>query len=305
MMPTIVKGQNLIPNSSFELFETCPDYFSQFNRLESWFTPTEGTSDYYNVCSTEGSPVDVPNNFAGQQYPRTGRGYGGIISSNYGTNYNYREYMEVPLISTLIKDSCYQFEMYVNLATISHFTIDTIGAYFSDTLIDVNHYSLLNYTPQISSNNGFIKDTLNWTLISQEYYAKGGEAYLLIGNFLSDSMTNFKELPGCCMPGTYFYVDDVSLTPCTYTGLNDLNGKNDFKLYPNPVTDLAKLEFNNQFHESCILTVFNVHGQAVITIPDTRATEGEIDCQDIVPGIYFFQVKTSQRILAVGKLIKE
>ena len=299
-----LKGQNLIPNHSFEQFESCPTFYSQFDKLVSWFNPTKGTPDYYNVCATEGSAMDVPNNAEGQQYPRSGRGYGGIINCFYGTNYNYREYIEVALLSPLIKDSCYHFEMYVNLGVKSHFTTNEISAYFSDSIIWGPDHQILPLSPQISNVTGFITDTLNWVAVSGEFIADGGESYVIIGNFVDDNSLDYKELPGCCFPGAYFFIDDVSLLPCTVTGLNNIFGSDEFNLYPNPAGETAVLEFNHLVGKDIVITLYNVHGQSVLTMTDLSSNKVQIELQHIPTGIYYLQMKSSNQIVGIKKVLK-
>ena len=300
-----MNGQNLIPNHSFEQFESCPTYYSQFDKLVAWFNPTEASPDFFNVCATEGSAVDVPNNAEGQQYPRSGRGYGGIINCFYGTNYNYREYIEVQLLSALIKDSCYHFEMYVNLGVKSHFTTNEMSAYFSDSIIWGNDQQILPLAPQISNSTGFITDTLNWVLVSGDYMAHGGESYVVIGNFIDDNLLDYKELPGCCFPGAYFFIDDVSLIPCTVTGLNTPSRKDEYKLYPNPTADRAVLKFDHSIRENISITVLNVQGQTMLVTTDISAGKVEIDLQHIPAGIYYLQVTSPAKVLSIKKLVKQ
>jgi len=302
-----MNAQNLVPNSSFEEYSTCPTKYNQFNRLDDWFNATGGSPDYLNVCADSASLAGVPFNLGGHQEPRTGSGYAGLFTRFWGTNLNHREYIEVPLISPLSADSCYRFEMFINLGTDSHITTDAIGIYFSNTMVfDQDNYMLLPLKPQISNNTGWILDTLNWVSISGEYYASGGEKYLTIGNFLDDDASKVKELPYCCCPCAYFFIDDVSLTPmsCSSTSTQNISMLSWLNIYPNPVTDFARIEFQNPLNENCTVNLYNVHGQTVLTVPDIRTGNVEIDCKEIIPGMYFLQISTSKQIVTIGKLIK-
>ena len=50
---------NLVPNPSFEEYSLCPDKESQIERVDGWFSPSNGTPDYYNYCSTS-TTVSLP-----------------------------------------------------------------------------------------------------------------------------------------------------------------------------------------------------------------------------------------------------
>lgn len=306
----VVLGQNLIPNPSFEEYSNCPYKENQVNRLLHWFNPATtfgGTPDYFNACAND-SFISVPYNFAGFQSARTGQGYCGMILLNYNlnVNYNYHEFIEVPLISELQQDSCYYFEMFVSLCEQSHPTTDDIGIYFSDTIISgVNNYYPLPFSPQIVNEEGFIKDRLGWTQITNEYQAHGGEKYLIIGNFTSDSMTSFMITSGCCWSEAYFYIDDVSLTPspCLSTGITDLNEINNFKVFPNPIEVNSKLVFDNPFNETFTLTIYNSFGQTVHTIRNITSNAVDLPYEYLHPGIYNLQMRSKDALLGNSMIV--
>src|SRR5690242_11927178 len=91
-----LKAQNLVPNSSFEIYSSCPTNEGQVDRAIPWFNPTGNNPDYCNACYVGPSPVpvDVPDNFFGHQFARTGVAYMDIAVYSTG---NSREYIEVKL----------------------------------------------------------------------------------------------------------------------------------------------------------------------------------------------------------------
>src|SRR5216683_763724 len=106
-LPHICLAQiNLVPNYSFEVYDTCPNTYSQIYYAIPWFSslPCQcGSSDYYNACA--GGPlVSVPSNGGGYQNARTGVGYAGIEFGGGGSCWcgNLREYIEVKLDSQLV-----------------------------------------------------------------------------------------------------------------------------------------------------------------------------------------------------------
>jgi hypothetical protein len=72
-------SQNLVPNPSFEIYDTCPDNLGQISRAIGWHDAIPD-GEYFNVCShdTNGSGIPyigVPLNTAGYRTPASGNGY--------------------------------------------------------------------------------------------------------------------------------------------------------------------------------------------------------------------------------------
>ncbi len=213
-------AQNLVPNPSFENFTTCPNTQDQLNFASPWMKPTGGSPDYYNACAGSGPFVGVPVNGLGNQTPHSGNAYAGFIlrPSN-----NYREYIEVPLTSPLVAGVAYDVSFYVSLSDASQWAIDKFGAYLSVGVIGpVSGAPTLPYTPQVAHPLGnFITDKTNWTLISGSYTAAGGEDHLIIGNFSDNPSTTPVTGLGGFYPGSYYYIDDVSVTSAKCEPLPD------------------------------------------------------------------------------------
>ena len=96
----------------------------------------------------------------------------------------YKEYMYVPLNEPLERGQTYKFQMYVRLLNASTVTIKQLGVYFSEFVYDKN--MTFNKENQIdTSYSKGLSGTLDWIPIKGEYIAKGGEKYIIIGNFIS------------------------------------------------------------------------------------------------------------------------
>ena len=65
----ILWGQNLIPNSDFELVNSCPSTYNQWSALQNWQAGSGSTPDYFN-CGYYGSSV--------QASPSSGNGVLGL-----------------------------------------------------------------------------------------------------------------------------------------------------------------------------------------------------------------------------------
>jgi hypothetical protein len=98
----IAQPINLVPNPSFEVYDSCPSTWTSGDGpivlANPWFQPyiPASSSDYFNSCDVTSNFWGVPFNVLGYQLARTNQAYAGIIL-RYGNNNstNYREYIEV------------------------------------------------------------------------------------------------------------------------------------------------------------------------------------------------------------------
>jgi hypothetical protein len=293
---TFSLGQNLVPNGDFEIFSGCPTNYSQIDSAPPWRVPTLiGSSDYYNQCASS-SIVGVPSNIGGVGYQpaHSGGAYSGMYIWYAVTE--SREYIEVQLISPLIANQCYHFEMYVNVYNGSNYTTSTIGAYFSDTLLSgINSYTALPYPSQINNTSGNMFDTTNWTLVSGNYTAAGGESFLTIGNFKDNANSDTLQITFGTLAACYVHIDDVSLTPCT--GIEEQNENDLIKIYPNPVGEellVAGLKF--LFEKNTTLKIYDVLGKQVQ--PETKNLKAgtKINVSALKKGIHCLEINNGKNI---------
>lgn len=302
-----VRGQNWVPNGDFEEYSPCPTDISQLESALDWITPTDdGTSDYFNQCSSN-SLVDVPNNGVGYQVAHSGVGYAGIYCFDIFLGYllHYREYLEVPLTSALVNDSCYHFEMYVSLANSSAYAVSSMEVYFSDALIsNVPTDGPLPFIAQINNSTGFVSDTLNWTVISGDYTAHGGESYLLIGNFKDDDLTDtlmVNQAAGL-EKYAYYFIDDVSLSSCSGSGTGIGNptenaGKN---IFPNPFLD--ELTFSSDNNEFLEIILYDVTSGKIRQHNFKNSIT--LNTEQLGKGIYLYEVRNKNSVVMKGKAVK-
>lgn len=295
---------NLVPNPSFEIYTSCP-MGADINDAQSWFNPTVGTSNYFHSCVIYPpnffSVADVPDNFAGYQYARTGQGYAGAYGISGSSYPDYREYIEVKLLDTLEAGKKYCVEFYLNLAGNSVGVIDQFGAYLSSDSILANNANVLPFIPQISNPAGnFLGDTLNWMLVAGEFVANGTELFLTIGNFSNDAITNIDSIPVSnpnLIISPYYYIDDVYVGACDTTPV-----PNDTLIIPNVFTpnddgvnDVFTIQSEGIENLSCI--IYNRWGVKVAELKsagqswDGRTTSG----QETVEGFYYYIVQAKDR----------
>lgn len=176
-----------------------------------WYSANAtGTPDYYHSCAVD-PEMDVPRHTAwnGYQYALTGDGYAAI---NAYIRPDIREYIQVQLTEPLDTGENYVVRFFVNRLNRSVFSIDRMGALFTETAVSSPGSQLINLIPQIENPVGdILSDTVDWQEVSGCYMAMGGELFMTIGNFYDDATTSFDSVPSVVpvLMQAYYYVDDV------------------------------------------------------------------------------------------------
>jgi len=216
-----LQGQfNLVPNSSFEEYVLCPDNESPIDRVTGWFSPSNGTPDYYNFCSFDpSSPFSLPTHRSFYtKTPKTGKGITGIFLNFFQTNIDAKEYISAKLKFKLKNNIGYFIEFYVSPRHgIPNITIpcyvDKIGASLSKSISFQN--TLPNQPIQKSKYMGtenIILDKIEeWTQISGCIIGDE-EEYITIGSFNTNEQTlTNKECFDYFPNNAYYYIDDVGV----------------------------------------------------------------------------------------------
>ena len=221
-------SQNLVLNGGFEEVKHCPKRFNNGKSLNSlahgWSYPTRGTPDIFNICNTSNLGVE---NLCGVTRPRSGNGFAGLILWDKD---GIREYLQTKLAEPLKKGETYKVEFYYKYASYSMYETNKIcigfprDSVFRDDFyrftVNVNYYKIqkLNF-------NG---DSRTWFKVELEYVAKGGEQYLVMGNFLRDEQIKSthwetkKIQQLMLLHSAYYYLDDISVERIVPEISNDL-----------------------------------------------------------------------------------
>lgn len=296
------QGQNLVPNGDFEQYIGCPNSYAQFDSCLFWIDPylywQYGSPDYYNQCAPDFSQVDVPNMTSGYQLAHSGGAFAGVFL--WHQTMEIREHIEIALTTTLTANTCYHFEMYVNLANHVKFTTSEIGVYFSDTLLSgIDSTQNFIFSPQINNSAWNSFDTLNWVLVSGYYTASGGENFLLIGNFKNNANSNTAIVNNTSQfPFVYAYIDDVSLSICTGTDENNTNEIID--VFPNPYSDKIKITVKR--NELVEFVMYDVTGSK--TIQESFTNSISINTEQLAKGLYLYEVRNKNGVFKKGKVVK-
>lgn len=215
----LIFSQNLVKNPSFEEYVNCPKRLGNFDAdVVDWSTPTEGSTDYFNGCSTA---MGTPKNFNGTQPADFGKGYAGLYL--YAPD-DYREYLQAELSEPLVKGEKYQVSFYVSLAERSDFAIKEFGVLFSKDRMEILGKKQLSkkkmyeqkgndYNYQEIGYSNFYSDTKDWILVHTQFTSKGTERFLTMGNFKSNARTRMFKTKRNAKQGAYYYVDLVMVEP--------------------------------------------------------------------------------------------
>ena len=294
-------AQNLVKNPGFEARYNCPFGQGELFECQNWFNPTMSSPDYFHLCS----PINlVPTNIWGYQFPHTDSAYAGFYS--YGTgNINIREYIEGELIQPLDSGKKYCFEMYLSLCDICQVSAGPIGVYFSDTLVYLPldsasgwyiHY--LPFSPQLEFTA--VTDTAGWVLVQDTFIATGNERYLIIGNFRTGVNTVIDTLfPIIAGYGSYYYVDDVSVTFCDtiqpppppppVEPVSQLAAFNAFSPNGDGVNDVFTVTYKDI--KTYRLQIFNRWGNLIFeTDNPEQGWDGRYNGDEVPEGTYYYLI---------------
>lgn len=303
-------AQNLVPNPSFELFKSCPYTTGDIHLLEDWFSPSDGSPDFFSVCGID-QAVQVPSNIVGFQQPQNGNSYTGILLSEDVSNSSvvYREYIEAKLTYPLTAGSKYFFSMYVSLADSSRYSSDDFGAYLSDDTLKGLGYENIPVNPQIRNQEGFFQtDKQNWIPIQGTMIADGGESFITIGNFFDNGNTDTLFTPGGGTAANgynlpYYYIDKICLSPdsntcAVNTGINNMTSLV-VKAFPNPTT--GQINFTGLSEKKIVIDVFDVNGNFILS----KVNPTSLDLSEFENGIYYAKImidniQLSQKIVLIN-----
>jgi len=284
---TTLKAQNLVPNPSFEIFDTCPNTIGEVNRAQGW-SSFGNTSDYFNSCAGASCVNCVPQNFIGNQLAATGNAYCGLFT-RFVSPATYREYVGSQLTDTLQINHKYfvSFKVAATYQALYWCFTDKVGVLFSTVSYSVSSPPPLNNFAHVYSHN-IISDTLNWTTVSGTFIADSNYKYIIIGNFFDNNHTD--TLTTCA--NGYVYIDDisVSLDSSTCNGLGE--GIRDYKnssiqIYPNPAQNQIEIKAD----DIQSLTLYDVLGRVIYISTTEISSPFQLNTSSFLRGVYFLQVR--------------
>ena len=220
-------SQNLVPNSSFETINNCPNNDGQLYYASPWVS-TRGTCDLFNSCSS--GNFDLPTNVNGYQNAHSGNSFGGFFALQGYVE--IREYLQVRLLDTLTAGETYCVSFYLSLADklddwnelIFDVAVNNIGAYFSPNSFPQEPNNFIHYsvTPQVANDPSLqlLSDTMNWMLVEGQFVANGDELYMTIGSFNDNAGQDTTALDIWQFSLiSYYFIDDIKVTSCSCSSL--------------------------------------------------------------------------------------
>lgn len=302
-----VHSQNIIQNSSFEdtiPALTNPDYGGP-GSAPPWFTVLQ-SPDYLSETYYLPMFSGVPSNPFGYQYARNGiacLGFGSYVPN--ATFPDARELIGYPFSNPLISNHNYYLEFYISCGDSASFALDGVGAYFSvDTPFKYGWPGLI-FTPQVHSPLGYVlNDVTNWTKISGNFIAAGGEKVMTIGVLFPDSLLTIDTLNTntfLTIGASYYYLDDVTLIDCTAVGMAEVSAI-DFQLLNNPVNDA--LHFTS-YQKITGAYITDMLGKIILQNEFNDAYFNyQINVATLPRGIYLLVVEDKNKRRVVKKFLK-
>jgi hypothetical protein len=323
-----VDAQNLVPNFSFEDTIKCPNaYFYFQGYVRNWGGIEPG---YFTPFCNDGGLGGMPVNTFGYQYPHTGNAYVGMYtysdagkdttSAGYKANHNVRDYVQDSLTSSLIAGKKYYLTFYVSLGDSFKYACNNIGACFSDSSLKFSRHVLSYHIPQVMNDTAHhLTDKINWMKVSGSFVAKGGEQYIIIGNFKDDAHidtlnTDTVGYPVHQWACAYYFLDDVivttdsnyadSLFPTSVQSIS--KPKEVVNVYPNPSNGLFNLEIrNNKLGINNTIEVYNMLWQNIYR-GNLNPNTTEINISTQAAGLYLYRVVSEKgEYISSGKLVIE
>ncbi len=300
---------NLVSNPSFEYSTWDNTYITVLNFVD-WITPPnnynspDGFKNYAVGNCSPGGCWGNQHTVGGDTYAFAGEKFvGGVEYYIQGGGQNIREYIHQELNTELIAGHVYSIGFAVKFGSRMKYIIDSFGMFISDTALGPTNLPYLNdiipVTPQLNLDVP-LADSSEWTVLSMDYTALGGEKFITIGNFTPDSLLNISLNPLndpndthlFAQYSSYIFVDSVFIVDYDTTSANasvsELKSFLDFKMYPNPTSDFVKIEIKEGAKINKI-DLYDLQGRKV---SDFSPEEMKLDLVGISSGEYLLHVNT-------------
>ena len=240
--PIYIGAQNLVINGSFEDGVKCDGETEQTSIPTDWVALAGAPSFINPSCQMS---LDQKSYIQGMKLPNpaAGKVYAGMGIDIEG------EYLQGKLLKPLEANMRYSVKIRTRLPIrFCNTPIDELGIVLTDSnfaaiegyiTIDMPSLKLLN------NDQSPIKEQNQWQEISAVYTAKGGETFIMIGNFKDNNVSNFKKrMAKAEKPEneeneeveekkgklcTYIYLDMVSLEEFKEISIKNYNPGSDLK----------------------------------------------------------------------------
>lgn len=211
------QGDNeMIENGSFEQLEGKIKKAGSIEVAVDWMSPTKTPADLFATRVKTG--FSVPNNPYGREEAHEGENYAGITTFSYGDKVP-RTYLSTKLNTPMRKGLKYAVKFYVCLSEGSKYASNNVAANFSKKQWSINeNKSIIGESSVLDVENVIFNAMFGWDQVCGVYTAKGGEKFLTLGNFSTNSNTKNermkkpKKFSGKQVVSSYYYIDNISVT---------------------------------------------------------------------------------------------
>jgi outer membrane protein OmpA-like peptidoglycan-associated protein len=211
-----LEGENLIENGSFESIEGKVMKLGDIVKATGWLLSTPAKPDLYKP-DKKVLDINPTSNPYGSEEPKDGENFAGIVTFSYNDKLP-RTYLMTKLNKPMLKGQKYCVNFYVSLAELSKYASNNIGIHFDKKPLEASEkVSLLSEFDVLNFNNKVFNATYNWDKVCATYVAKGGEKYLILGNFETNEATKYESMrkqkgqTGSQIIAAYYYVDDIKV----------------------------------------------------------------------------------------------
>lgn len=160
---------------------------------------------------------------------------------------------------------------------------------------------------------GYPPDTIQYMV--QNYYdlaASDNEIIGLIGYLWPGGLDEFGQLGVRNMPQSVIdknveigQMIIANFSPCSTTGLSEsIELLQLVEVFPNPVSNIVTLLFENINNSSVELIVFNLQGQVFAEMENVKTNSIQLNMENYQRGMYFYTIKNNNQTIAKGKIIK-
>lgn len=207
---------NLVPNPSFEEVDGKIKSAGQVTLASPWKAVNMQPVDLYSA-DAKNDEFGVPENKYGEEKAKTGNNYAGVAFYGYRGRMP-RTYLGTQLTNPLIAGKEYCLKFHVSMSDRSKYASNNISMSISkEEIVEMSEQNLSLEPHAQSYTNKVFDQQFLWEPICRTYTAKGGEQYIVIGNFKTDEETTTeavrlsREFSGRQEYNAYYYIDDVSV----------------------------------------------------------------------------------------------
>jgi hypothetical protein len=310
---TLVNCQNLVPNASFEEFESCPEFSGEIEKAIGWMN-FKLSPDYFNSCNETGMgvPTNIFSEYIEALHGNAYAGFGQIFTST-----GHGELVAIELSSPLDIGVSYYVSLNVarGVPSTSNCWTNKIGVKFTMNG-EYLPWPLISAMPISNSahiyTDELVEDTQNWTTIDGYFTADSAYRFLVIGNhFDLDSLNivcdqNYENFQA------YYFLDCVCVShnPETCNSCDVVLGSDEklidiVRVFPNPFEDYIQIE-NVSIEKLIEIEIWSITGKKEFGKgnPEFLSNGMKINVSDLTKGFYIVVLRFKDDYNKSFKLIK-